>query len=392
MEYAVVVYNNKIYVYGKNMDEQLELSNIKDIEHQSLTDNATTIQVACNPDNTFILKDNNDVLIFSHRNDMLRVNLDAHCYSVSKLMKQHNEIIQIACGLTHIIMLTIEGNVLMGGCNNFGQLGFDYGRTYPIPKFLARNEKICQIACGYFFTILVTVNGNLLTFGDNSYGQIGLDPKLSKYIAYPQLIMRNQEIRQVVCGCDHTIVLKINGDVLTFGSNNFGQIGGKSTNRHIPELLMHDESIRQIACGSDHTIILNENNDVVALGCNNSGQLGSNHSGHLRNPTLIMHSEEISQITCGSNSTIILKANNDILFFGDLLLVNSNSNDLSNAKATQLMNVPVQFKWTPEKHFLFPLQIRQRIKTFLLVHMHIKINTRIFIPKFIRFEIIKWCI
>ena len=45
--------------------------------------------------------------------------------------------------------------------------------------------------------------------------------------------MTDPEIKQIICGSDHTMIYRNNGDVLVFGSNRYGQLGlGDNQNRN----------------------------------------------------------------------------------------------------------------------------------------------------------------
>ena len=51
--------------------------------------------------------------------------------------------------------------------------------------------------------------------------------------------MTDPEIKQIICGCLHTMIYRNNGDVLVFGDNSYGQLGlGGYQNRNKAELLM----------------------------------------------------------------------------------------------------------------------------------------------------------
>ena len=73
----------------------------------------------------------------------------------------------------------------------------------------------------------------------------------------PITLMQGIPIRQIACGCHHTIILQENNDVLVFGYNKVGQLGlGHNDNQNKPIILMKGIAIRQIICGGNHTIIL----------------------------------------------------------------------------------------------------------------------------------------
>ena len=50
--------------------------------------------------------------------------------------------------------------------------------------------------------------------------------------------MTDKQIRQVVCGWDHSFILKESGELFAFGRNNYGQLGlGDNNHRNKPTLI-----------------------------------------------------------------------------------------------------------------------------------------------------------
>ncbi|KAL3209805.1 hypothetical protein MRX96_037617 [Rhipicephalus microplus] len=80
---------------------------------------------------------------------------------------------------------------------------------------------------------------------------------------------------QVACGLHHTVVLLHNGQVLTFGSNQHGQLGhGDLVLRGSPTLVYSLPTITQIAAGNTHSVFLTAGGQVYTCGSYQNGQLG----------------------------------------------------------------------------------------------------------------------
>ena len=106
---------------------------------------------------------------------------------------------------------------------------------------------------------------SVFSFGCNACGQLGVGENQDRN--KPELLMTDPEIKQIICGYQHNIIYRNNGDVLVFGKNLSGQLGlGDYRNRNKPELLMTDPEIKQIICGAYHTMIWRNNGDVLVFG------------------------------------------------------------------------------------------------------------------------------
>jgi alpha-tubulin suppressor-like RCC1 family protein len=149
---------------------------------------------------------------------------------------------QIACCCHHSIILKINGEVYVFGCNNDGQLGLGHNKNQNVPQLLMSDEGISQIACGGYHTIILKNNGEMYAFGDNLSGQLGLGHNQNQNT--PQLLMKDENISQIACGGCHTIILKNNNELYVFGNNIIGQLGlGHNENQNVPQLLMSNVSL-----------------------------------------------------------------------------------------------------------------------------------------------------
>lgn len=89
--------------------------------------------------------------------------------SVSALSNYN--IIDIACGESHSIALTNVGEVYAWGGGQLGQLGHgDFLRQSLPLKVVHLEEPIVSISCGKRHSAAISKEGNLYTWGSNEYG------------------------------------------------------------------------------------------------------------------------------------------------------------------------------------------------------------------------------
>lgn len=93
---------------------------------------------------------------------------------------------------------------------------------------------------------------------------------------------------QVACGLHHTVVLTLAGEVFTFGSNQYGQLGtGDLQPVSGPIRVQVQGAISQVAAGSNHTVLLTHKGVVYTFGNYQKGQLGRLPSDYGQKPVLI---------------------------------------------------------------------------------------------------------
>ncbi|CAK9251744.1 unnamed protein product [Sphagnum jensenii] len=104
----------------------------------------------------------------------------------------------------------------------------------------------------------------------------GSDGETSKLTPIPPTKLSiPSRIIQIACGLHHSVLLTSSGDVLTFGSNQFGQLGHNDfAIREVPTKVLINATIVQIAAGSNHTVLLSSTGQVFTFGSNQKGQLG----------------------------------------------------------------------------------------------------------------------
>lgn len=118
-------------------------------------------------------------------------------------------IVQISCGEKHSLFLTDTNEVYACGCNAFGQLGIANGNqmvTKP-SKIIHDVAPIKKIGCGQNFSVLLDTDGNLYTFGSSKFGQLGYNPN-NDCVYSPNIVSfpkTDVKIIDFSCGTNHTV-------------------------------------------------------------------------------------------------------------------------------------------------------------------------------------------
>ncbi|KAJ8737325.1 hypothetical protein PYW07_000596 [Mythimna separata] len=83
-------------------------------------------------------------------------------------------------------------------------------------------HRIAAIACGLHHTVLITEHGEVLTFGSNQYGQLGAG---DISVHHRIVRVRVPKASSIAAGSNHTAVLTREGELYTFGSYQKGALG-----------------------------------------------------------------------------------------------------------------------------------------------------------------------
>eukprot|EP00656_Telonema_subtile_P014505 TRINITY_DN17440_c0_g2_i1.p1 TRINITY_DN17440_c0_g2~~TRINITY_DN17440_c0_g2_i1.p1 ORF type:complete len:171 (-),score=52.16 TRINITY_DN17440_c0_g2_i1:8-520(-) len=119
------------------------------------------------------------------------------------------------------------------GCSADGQLGrpgqpgarFD-GLPRPMEDEAGVQPKGSQVACGFTHTLLLTPEGDVLACGSNLSGQLGL---LGEYNCqmHPAAVpcFEGKKCLAIAAGREHSLVLTSKNEVVGFGCGLSGQLG-----------------------------------------------------------------------------------------------------------------------------------------------------------------------
>lgn len=319
-----------VYSWGRGEDGQLGLGDTSD-QHRPVLIEALQerqiVQIACGSGHTVVLTDKGEVYTWGRGDDGRLGHGDNGWKFVPRMVEElrGKSIRQVTCGSYHTAAVTVSGELFTWGGGMYGKLGHGNESGYTIPCLVEalKGFQVRQVACGSRHTVVLLENRDVYTWGDKENGVSGQgDTEGHQYLPNRVEELRNKSIRQVsACGF-HTACLSESGEVFTFGEGKFGRLGHNSernqlTARRVEALA--NKRIKQIACGGFHTAAVSETGEVYTWGGGEHGQLGHGDRVNKTIPTLIEALSEklIVQVTCGWSHTVALSDTGEVYTWGN---------------------------------------------------------------------------
>ncbi len=241
------------------------------------------------------------------RNDLGQLgNSSRESWNEPRSLQQLEDIhvVDLEAGRNNTVAITVAGDVLVCGENDSGQIGAKHrNRQQTAPDFelvdLPVDSIVSSASCGSSHVIVVNSNGNLLSWGGSEYGQLG--QKESKggadIVPFPKQIKGVSTTRfvQVSCGANHTVALSSSGRVFTFGEGACGALGhGHRKNKSVPTPVsqLQGAAVVQVAAGENHSCALGIDGKVYTWGKGRHGQLGN---GRFNSSLLPVHVSKLQE-------------------------------------------------------------------------------------------------
>ncbi len=255
-------------------------------------------------------------------------------------------VVQVAGGDSHSLALKSDGTVWAWGGNAYGQLGDGTTVDKTLPVSVLNLTSVVQVAAAGDHSLALKSDGTVWAWGNNGYFQIGDGTSTTRLtpVQTPGL----SGISQVAAGRYHSFALATNSTVWAWGRNDKGQLGdGTTADRATPvhltiSPLFYFSGVQQIAAGELHSIAVKKDGTVWTWGYNHDGELGNGSNIDSSTPSQVPGVEEVIQVAAGSYHNLALGYNNVIWAWGanwEGQLGCNNSNLVSSPNAVHVVNL-----------------------------------------------------
>ena len=193
-----------------------------------------------------------------------------------------------------------------------------------------------SVSVGSDHSMAVKSDGTVWTWGDNSWGQLGDGTRHHR--SRPVNVEGLADVISILGGSFYTSVLKSDGSVWGWGTNHYGLLGdsvGEKQYSPIENSLI--DNVISIKSGSSHMVALKRDGTVWTWGDNKYGQLGDGTSDTRYTPVRSVGMSGVAAIASGYSHTVALKSDGTIWTWG-----RNNEGQLGNGSTIVKSNTPLR--------------------------------------------------
>ena len=232
----------------------------------------------------------------------------------------------VTAGYGNVMATTTDGKLYGWGRNQYGQLGYtppppapgQFNVSEPLPRPLPHDAPLMTAATENTAYAL-RADGTVWAWGSNGFGALGTGTTDANAYPTPVQVPGLSGIKAIGAGGAHTVALKEDGTVWTWGWNDWGQLGDGTTNmRFTPAHIPGFTGVVAIAVMYHHNYALKADGTVWAWGDNYSGDLGDGEIfGKRVMPVQVKGLTGVKRIFAGNACGFALREDGTLWHWGD---------------------------------------------------------------------------
>ncbi len=225
----------------------------------------------------------------------------------------------VSAGVEHTVGLKTDGTLWTWGNNGSGQLGdgspTSYSRNVPVQIEPASRWK--AVAAGERFTLAVKTDGTLWAWGDNGSGQLG-DGTTSTSRTTPVQIGTATNWASVAAGQSHSMAIRSDGTLWGWGWSGNGAVGTGTTSNvpYYSPVQIGTATWASVAAGAGHTVAVKSDGTLWTWGDDGNGQLGDNKAVVSRSAPYQIGTATWVAVAAGAAHTVAVKSDGTLWAWG----------------------------------------------------------------------------
>lgn len=247
------------------------------------------------------------------------------------------QVVRVEAGGVHSVAMRADGSVWAWGADAAGQLGRgtvggrDDGDPAPVVGIggVGTLSGVDDLACGYDFC-LALLAGEVLAWGGDTFGTLGQGGGTNAARGVPTRVPGLTNVVEVAAGTYHAVARTSNGEIWTWGYDEYGQLGHGTVNQNtnVPAPVVGTDGtgrlsgIVEIDAGWGHTLARTANGEVLAWGWTAFRQLGPGRTADSGVPDYIVTASQarltgVSQLSAGFAFGLVRTQADELLSWGN---------------------------------------------------------------------------
>jgi len=212
----------------------------------------------------------------------------------------------VSSGQYNISGLKTDGTLWIWGHNSYGQIG-DNTYTYRSSPIQLSGTTWKQAALsGMQHSVSIKTDGTIWVWGYQRWGNLANTTVFDEFKLTPSQIA-GDTWKMVTCGMYHTVAIKTDGTLWTWGRNQYGQLGDNNsendTGKYTPaQTVTSGTNWKMVSAGRSHTVAVKTDGTLWTWGYNSNGILGDNTETNKSSPIQIV-GNNWKKVTAGYGST-----------------------------------------------------------------------------------------
>lgn len=227
----------------------------------------------------------------------------------------------VSAGYQHSLAVRADGTVWVWGQNSSGQLGTGDSDPRTTPWQLSSLSEVVSVAAGQLYSLALDAQGTVWAWGSDANGTLGNGPASDSNVPVEVTGLEGVNIVAIAAGAYHALALDEGGNVWVWGSNDSGKLGYGSTvsaSIHFPILLGTMGDVVAIDAGYSHTLALKSDETVWSWGDNSYGQLGFNSAAYSSGSPVRAGAtlSSVVALGAGANHSVAVKSDGSLRAWG----------------------------------------------------------------------------
>jgi alpha-tubulin suppressor-like RCC1 family protein len=188
-------------------------------------------------------------------------------------------------------------NILAWGLNDLGQLGIGNTWIQNNPTPVRGLSDVVAVSAGTYHSLALRSDGTVQSWGYGYEGQLG-DGAWERHTPGP--VSGLTDVIAISAGFGHSVALRADGTVWAWGSNGSGQIGdGTYDTQFWPVQVSGLTDVVAIAAGAQFSLAVRSDGTVWAWGANDLGQLGDGTTDYHPTPVQVVGLSGVTSVAGG---------------------------------------------------------------------------------------------